>query len=40
MHYFLCGKNGVGKSTFFRIMQGDIGENEYCTGKIELIMYA
>lgn len=36
MHYFVCGKNGVGKSTFFRIILGDIGEQEYCSGRLKI----
>jgi len=36
MHYFVCGKNGVGKSTFFRILLGDIGDQEYCSGTLRI----
>src|SRR5256885_15678604 len=33
-HYFVCGKNGVGKSTFFRILQGRFESEELCTGML------
>lgn len=34
--YFIQGKNGSGKSTFFRIFRGDIKNNEYISGSIIL----
>jgi ABC-type lipoprotein export system ATPase subunit len=32
--YFIQGKNGSGKSTFFRILRGDIKNTEYISGSI------
>ncbi len=34
--YFLQGKNGSGKSTFFRILRGNIKSSEYIAGSITL----
>ncbi len=33
---FLIGKNGAGKSTFFRLMQGIIGNSEVIKGKVTI----
>lgn len=33
---FVIGKNGAGKSTFFRLMQGIVGTSEVITGKVTI----
>ncbi len=33
---FIVGKNGVGKSTFFRILQGVIHSQEQCSGLLQI----
>lgn len=32
--HFIRGQNGVGKSTFFRLLQGNITKDEQCSGQI------
>ena len=34
--HFICGRNGTGKSTFFRILQGNLNHDEKISGNIYL----